>query len=98
MRLTLFVEVILPLAVAKAYTYRVPNEWNAHVAVGKRVIVQFGKSKVYSAVISAVVDRPPQLYEAKYILDVLDDSPVVAETQLQLWRWIRSEAHTSGLQ
>ncbi|MGV3761444.1 replication restart helicase PriA [Parapedobacter sp.] len=89
-RITLFVEVILPLAVAKAYTYRVPHEWNAHVAVGKRVIVQFGKSKVYSAVISRVVDRPPELYEAKYILDVLDDSPVVTETQLQLWGWISS--------
>ena len=89
-RVTLFVEVILPLAIAKAYTYRVPHEWNADVAVGKRVIVQFGKSKVYSAVISAVVNRPPELYEAKYILDVLDDSPVVAGTQLQLWGWISS--------
>ena len=82
-RVTLFVEVILPLAIAKAYTYRVPYEWNADVAVGKRVIVQFGKSKVYSAIISAVVDRPPELYEAKYILDVLDDSSVVTTTQLR---------------
>src|SRR5690606_32976886 len=86
----LFVEVILPLAIAKAYTYRVPYEWNADVAGGKRVIVQFGKSKVYSAVISRVGDRPPDLYEAKYILDVLDDSPVVTESQLQLWDWISS--------
>src|SRR5690606_21352019 len=89
-RVTLFVEVILPLAIAKAYTYRVPHEWNAHVAVGKRVIVQFGKSKVYSAIISAVVDRPPELYEAKYILDVLDDASVVTDRQLQLWDWISS--------
>lgn len=89
-RVTLFVEVILPLAITKAYTYRVPHEWNADVAVGKRVIVQFGKSKVYAAIVSAVVDRSPELYEAKYILDVLDDSPVVASTQLQLWNWISS--------
>ncbi|MEC3879047.1 replication restart helicase PriA [Parapedobacter sp. 10938] len=89
-RITLFVEVILPLAIAKAYTYRVPYERNADVAVGRRVIVQFGKSKVYSAVISRVVDRPPELYEAKYILDVLDDSPVVTGAQFQLWSWISS--------
>src|SRR5690606_28669010 len=89
-RVTLFVEVILPLAIAKAYTYRIPHEWNADVAVGKRVIVQFGKSKEYSAVISAVIDRPPELYEAKYILDVLDDSPMVTAAQLELWRWISS--------
>lgn len=89
-RVTLFVEVILPLAIAKAYTYRVPREWNGQVAVGKRVIVQFGKSKVYSAVISAVTDRPPELYEAKYILDVLDDYPIVVDAQLRLWEWISS--------
>ena len=87
-RVTLFVEVILPLAIAKTYTYRVPHEWNADVVVGKRVIVQFGKSKVYSAIITAIIDRPPVLYEAKYILDVLDDYPVVTQTQLQLWEWI----------
>lgn len=89
-RATLFVEVILPLAISKAYTYRVPHQWNADIAVGKRVIVQFGKSKVYSAVVCRVLDRPPGLYEAKYILDVLDDSPVVTRTQLQLWDWISS--------
>ncbi|WP_262247070.1 replication restart helicase PriA [Parapedobacter soli] len=89
-RVTLFVEVILPLAIAKTYTYRVPYEWNANVAVGKRVIVQFGKSKVYSAIISRVTDQAPQLYEAKYILDVLDEAPVVDSTQLHLWDWISS--------
>src|SRR5690606_34586737 len=89
-RVTLFVEVILPLAISKAYTYRVPHQWNDDISVGKRVIVQFGKSKVYSAVVCRVVNHPPELYEAKYILDVLDDSPVVTQAQLQLWDWISS--------
>lgn len=89
-RVTLFVEVILPLAISKAYTYRVPHQWNDDICVGKRVIVQFGKSKVYSAVVCRVVNHPPELYEAKYILDVLDDSPVVTHAQLQLWDWISS--------
>lgn len=87
-RITLFVDVILPLAISKAYTYRVPGEWNGQVAVGKRVIVQFGKNKVYSAIIYQISDRPPQRYEAKYILDVLDDAPVVDGHQLRLWEWI----------
>ena len=43
-RETLFVEVILPLAIAKNYTYRVPYPMNDSVAIGKRVVVQFGKS------------------------------------------------------
>lgn len=89
-RVTLFVEVILPLPIAKTYTYRVPREWNADVARGKRVIVQFGKSKVYSAVIDRVIDHPPEGYEAKYMLDLLDDFPVVTDRQLELWNWISS--------
>ena len=45
-RKTFFVEVILPLAISKNYTYRVPFEMNDAVTVGKRVVVQFGKSKL----------------------------------------------------
>lgn len=89
-RATLFVEVVLPLAISKTYTYRVPNTWNAKVAIGGRVIVQFGKNKVYSAVIYRITEHAPNRYEAKYILDILDESPIVEETQLRLWDWISS--------
>ena len=72
-RKTLFVEVILPLAIAKNYTYRVPFELNDLIAVGKRVVVQFGKSKLYTAIVSAITALPPEKYEAKYLLEILDD-------------------------
>ncbi|WP_207423490.1 replication restart helicase PriA [Desertivirga brevis] len=87
-RQTYFVEVILPLAISKTYTYRVPATLNSHIRVGKRVIVQFGKSRIYTAIIYAITEQAPTLYEAKYILDVLDDEPIVNRTQLQLWSWI----------
>lgn len=87
-RITLFVEVVLPLAISKTYTYRVPYEQNSSVQIGKRVVVQFGKSKIYTAIICRITDTPPTLYEAKYIIDVLDDEPIVNEYQLQLWTWI----------
>jgi len=87
-RVTYFVEVILPLAIAKSYTYRVPFELNDKVAVGVRVIVQFGKNKIYSAVVKKITTEPPHQYEAKYILDVVDNDPIVNETQLQMWDWI----------
>src|SRR5271167_2288479 len=87
-RETLFVEVILPLAIAKNYTYRVPFQMNGAVAIGKRVVVQFGKSKLYTAIIAAIGNRPPDKYEAKYILDILDDRAVVTERQLQFWQWL----------
>lgn len=87
-RQTLFVEVILPLAIAKNYTYRVPFQLNSAVAIGKRVVVQFGKSKMYTAIVASIGNRPPDKYEAKYILDILDDRPVVSERQLQFWQWL----------
>lgn len=87
-RLTLFIEVILPLAISKTYTYRIPYELNSAVTVGKRVVVQFGKNKLYTAIIYQVSENPPQLYEAKYILDILDEAPVVTLHQLKLWEWM----------
>ena len=87
-RKTLFVEVILPLAISKTYTYRVPFEMNMLVQVGKRVVVQFGKSKIYTAIIFKISEIPPSLYEAKYIIDVLDEEPIVNHFQLALWKWI----------
>ena len=87
-RKTLFIEVILPLAIAKNYTYRIPFEFNDQVAIGKRVVVQFGKSKLYTAVIVAIGGQAPEKYEAKYIMDVLDEQPVVTLSQLQFWQWL----------
>ncbi|GAC1308844.1 MAG: primosomal protein N' [Mucilaginibacter sp.] len=87
-RETLFVEVILPLAIAKNYTYRVPFEMNDAVMVGKRVVVQFGKSKLYTAIIADISNRAPEKYQAKYVIELLDDNPVVSEWQLQFWQWL----------
>jgi primosomal protein N' (replication factor Y) len=87
-RKTLFVEVILPLAISKNYTYRVPFEMNDAVQIGKRVVVQFGKSKLYTAIIFAISKQPPEKYEAKYLIEILDDTPVVTTKQLQFWQWL----------
>ena len=87
-RKTLFVEVILPLAIAKNYTYRVPFDLNDAVEPGKRVVVQFGKSKMYTAIIANITEHPPEKYEAKYLLEILDDRPVVTAQQLQFWKWL----------
>jgi primosomal protein N' (replication factor Y) len=87
-RETLFVEVILPLAIAKNYTYRVPFEMNSAVMAGKRVVVQFGKSKLYTAIIAAISNRAPEKYQAKYVIELLDDTPVVSKWQLQFWQWL----------
>ncbi len=87
---TLFVDVILPLSLPNLYTYRVPFELADKVKTGQRVVVQFGKSKLYSALVRKIHRVPPGQYEAKYIHSVIDTEPVVTELQFQLWDWMAS--------
>lgn len=86
--LATFVNVILPLHLNRLYTYRVPNVLMEDVAVGKRVIVQFGKTRVYSALVHSIHNQPPAEYEAKYINSVLDESPLISQEQLNFWQWM----------
>ena len=85
---TIFAEVILPIPIANNFTYRVPFDRAAEVAVGKRVVVQFGKSKLYTGVIIALGEKAPEKYEAKYLMDILDDEPLIIPQQLAFWEWI----------
>lgn len=83
-----FVDVILPLYVPKLYTYRVAEDMTGQITLGKRVSVQFGKSKVYAAIIANIHSTPPKDYVAKYILSVLDDEAIIYPQQLKFWQWI----------
>ncbi len=87
-RKTLFADIILPLPLPKLFTYRIPNEFNAFVGNGFRVVVQFGNRKVYTGIIAKLHEHPPQSYEAKSILDVLDDKPAITAKQLGFYKWL----------
>ena len=85
-----YVQVVLPLALPKPFTYAVPEEWVAEVAFGKRVEVQFGKSKRYSALIVGLVDEPPDRHRPKPIVSVIDEVPIITQQQWALWQWMAS--------
>lgn len=87
---TLFVDVILPLPLPLFYTYRVPREFAEKVKQGLRVVVQFGQKRVMTAVIASIHENPPRIYEAKYLLDLLDESPTVNSFQFKLFEWMAS--------
>lgn len=84
----MFVNVILPVPIAKLFTYNVPTEMEQSVSVGSRVVVQFGKKKSYSAIIHDLNVPEPVEYKAKNIDCVIDSAPIISERQLQLWHWI----------
>ena len=85
---TFFVDVILPLPVEARFTYRVPQALNGQIAFGMRVIVPFGNNKLYAAVVERVHEEAPNQFSTKYVLDVIDERPVVSEAQYRLWQWI----------
>lgn len=87
---TLFADVILPLYVPKTYTYRVPAGWEKFVGPGQRVVIQFGKTKLYTGIIRKVHTTPPAHYQAKYLENILDEKPIVTEQQFALWDWMVS--------
>jgi len=89
-RITKFADVILPLAIPRLYTYRVPYELNDQLTVGQRVVVQFGRSKLFAALVRQIHETAPAQYQAKYIDSILDPEPIVNETQFALWDWISS--------
>ncbi len=53
-----------------------------------RVAVSFGKNKMYTGLVFNLHQTPPEIYEAKDILQILDEKPIVNETQLKHWEWI----------
>lgn len=85
-----YVDVILPLPLANTFTYSVPEEWAEQVRMGMRVVVPFGKKKMYTAVVYLVHSVTPTIYEAKDILCLLDNEPILRRPQMKFWEWISS--------
>ena len=69
MRVTYFADILLPLPLEATFTYRVPQELEGRVAFGVRVIVPFGRSKLYSGLVVHVHTEAPQEWATKYIVE-----------------------------
>ena len=83
-----YIDVILPLPLPKLYTYGSGKHTAAELHQGSRVTVQFGKKKLYTALVYKVHNSPPESYETKDILSVLDDDPLVTPLQITFWQWL----------
>ena len=84
-----YADVILPLSLANSYTYRIPQDMQAALVAGCRVIVHFGKRRYYTAIVLEVHNRQPQsTLEVKEIYALLDASPVLRRPQLRFWQWL----------
>jgi primosomal protein N' (replication factor Y) len=86
----LFAQVILPFATPKPYTYHISDELIPQVKFGVRVEVQFGIGRdLYSALVMDITDKKPE-HDTKPILQVIDNEPIINDTQLKFWQWMAS--------
>ncbi|WP_116106475.1 primosomal protein N' [Lewinella sp. IMCC34191] len=100
---TVFADVVLPLALARTYTYRVPEEFVGQLRAGQRVEVQFSRNKHYAGIIRRLHGKDPG-FKTKPIISVIDVNPLLTERQLELWEWMADyycctlgEVMTAGL-
>jgi len=86
--LSYFVNVIVPIPLQKLFTYKITQDDATILKAGMRVVVPFGKSKLYTAIVECLHNRAPTAYEAKGIYQILDKTPIVTAKQLNHWRWL----------
>ncbi|AJR03862.1 replication restart helicase PriA [Siansivirga zeaxanthinifaciens] len=85
-----FIDVIIPVPLQKLFTYSITASEYDFLKVGMRVSVPFGKSKIYTGIVYNIHTEAPIVYEAKEIHQILDETPLVTQNQLNLWQWISS--------
>lgn len=85
---SLFADVVLPVPIPQLFTYLVPPYMEGQMEEGKRVVVPFGRKKLYSGIVYALHHQTPQAYEAKEVVAVLDIDPLVNPLQLRFWTWM----------
>ena len=84
---TILIDIILPLAIADAYTYRVPSNMPTPLA-GMRVLVPLGKKTITGIVYRLHEGDLPASVKVRDIVDIIDTQPVVTPHQLHLWQWM----------
>lgn len=80
--------MILPLPLQGTFTYLIAPDDRDRVLPGSRVVVSFGKKKIYTGIVLEIHNRKPEEYRPKELLDVLDDKPIVNEQQLKFFQWM----------
>ncbi|MGD9328446.1 MAG: primosomal protein N' [Cyclobacteriaceae bacterium] len=83
----LYAEVLLPVPIPKCFTYKIPDFMADKLGTGFRVIVEFGR-KILTGIIWEIHTVAPEAYEPKFILDVIDDKPVISSKSKDLFDWM----------
>lgn len=83
----MYATIIIPLALPTTYTWAIPAHLQVSITIGARVEVELKKKK-YAGIVQSLFNQKPNGFEPKDIINILDTTPLVHETQLKLWNWI----------
>ena len=81
-------EVVLPLPLDQAYSYRVPDDLTDGAVAGARVLVPFGPRRLTGLVTALRETDAEEGAALKPILDVLDETPSFTKEMLRLTKWM----------
>ncbi len=84
--MSIFVDVALPAAVRKQFTYQVPEKLEKTVQLGERVWVPF-RNYFAIGVIVGVHEKKPS-FKTKPVRAILDENPLLNQELLDLTEWI----------
>ena len=87
-------DIILPLAIADVYTYRVVDareaSYGTATPIGCRVLVPLGKKSIIGIIYRKHEGELPANVKVRDVLQIVDDTPIVTAEQLKLWEWLSS--------
>lgn len=83
-------QVILPLPVRSEFDYLASPEQATSLQPGMRVLVSFGKKKIYTGLVKSLRALLPSEKEAAFkpVEDILDEEPLLQEHHLRLFEWM----------
>ncbi|MFN3528828.1 MAG: primosomal protein N' [Bacteroidia bacterium] len=84
----LYADVLLPLHLPATYTYAVPADWQSHLVAGARVVVQFGKTRMYTGLVWKLHKQKPTAYTPKPLLELLDEQAFIPPKLGEFWTWL----------
>ncbi|MBD3617782.1 MAG: primosomal protein N' [Gracilimonas sp.] len=88
-----FVDVALPAAVRKQFTYYVPSPLEASVQPGQRVWIPF--RNYYAIGVIVYIHQQKPSFKTKPVRQILDEEPILSEELLNLTEWISKFYYSS---
>lgn len=83
-----YVDVILPIPMNQKFTYLITSEEFEFIKPGMRIVVPFGKSKLYTSIAFQIHKNFQGNYDLKSITQIIDKIPIVNSFQLKFWDWV----------